>query len=235
MAAGSTADPTQRVPDLRREQMLRAAVEVICERGFSDTRIADVAKRAGASPALVIYYFATKDGLLTAAIRFSEDEFYTRTAALLETLGTARSRLEALVRLTCVREGDEEQPGAWGLWFDLWAQAFRHPEVARDRIEFDQRWRDTIARVVREGQRTGEFVEVDVLDFAITFAALLDGLSIQVALSDPEVDSHRAVSIAMRAAAGELGFDWSAPSARPARHAALTARRPARSTRGPRK
>lgn len=200
------------VPDQRREQMLRAAVEVICERGFSDTRVADVAKRTGASPALVIYYFGTKDGLLTAAFRYSEDRFYGQTAEILEELDTAAQRLETLVRLTCVREGDGEDPGAWGLWFDLWAQAFRHPEIARDRVESDQRWRDTIARVVRDGRRTGEFAEVDVIEFAITFAALLDGLSIQVALSDPEVDSDRAVAIAMRFAAERLGFEWTPPA-----------------------
>ncbi|MFG1921001.1 TetR/AcrR family transcriptional regulator [Cryptosporangium sp. NPDC048952] len=207
------------VPDQRREQMLRAAVEVICERGFSDTRIADVAKRTGASPALVIYYFGTKDGLLTAAFRFSEEQFSGRTAEILEGLDTAAARLETLVRLTCVREGAGEDPGAWGLWFDLRAQAFRHPEVARDRVESDQRWRDTIARVVREGQRTGEFAEVDVLDFAITFSALLDGLSIQVALSDPEVDSDRAIAIGMRFAADRLAFDWSPPTKRARRRA----------------
>ena len=37
--------------DQRREQMLQAALEVIVERGYADTRIADVAERAGASPA----------------------------------------------------------------------------------------------------------------------------------------------------------------------------------------
>ena len=57
--------------------MLHAAAELIGERGFSDTRIADVAKRAGASPALVIYYFGTKDSLLVDALRFSEEPFYT--------------------------------------------------------------------------------------------------------------------------------------------------------------
>ena len=62
--------------DQRREQMLRAALEVIAERGYPDTRIADVAERAGTSPALVIYYFKTKDQLLTEAIRFSEDTWY---------------------------------------------------------------------------------------------------------------------------------------------------------------
>ena len=60
----------------RREQMLRAALDVIVERGYADTRIADVAERTGTSPALVIYYFKTRDQLLTEAIRYSEDTWY---------------------------------------------------------------------------------------------------------------------------------------------------------------
>ena len=115
-------------------------------------------------------------------------------------------RLQTLVSLTCVRQRDEEVPGAWGLWFDLWAQAFRHPEVARDRIAMDQRWRDVIGGIVRDGQASGELGDLDIEDFAITWGALLDGLSIQVALEDPAVTSDRAVAIAMRMAAERLGF-----------------------------
>ena len=66
--------------EARRIQMLRAAAELICERGFSDTRIADVAKRAGVSSALVIYYFGTRDRLLVDALRYSEESFYTAAA-----------------------------------------------------------------------------------------------------------------------------------------------------------
>ena len=128
--------------------------------------------------------------------------------AELETLRTARERLELLVRTTCVPQGEGEVPGAWGLWFDLWAQAFRHPEIAKDRIELDQRWRDTIARVVRDGQASGELGGVDADAFAITFSALIDGLSIQVALRDPVVDPDRAFAIAMAFAARELDVAW---------------------------
>jgi AcrR family transcriptional regulator len=206
MTAETTPAPA--APDARREQMLRAAAGLIGERGFSETRIADVAARSGASPALVIYYFATKDRLLTEALRFSEDGFYTGVAAQLEDLPTARARLELLVRLTCIPQGDDEVPGAWGLWFDLWAQAYRHPEIAKDRIELDQRWRDTIADVVREGQESGELGDVDAESFAIAFSALLDGLSIQVALQDPVVDPDRAFRIAMEFASRELEVDW---------------------------
>ena len=55
--------------EARRVQMLRAAAELVCERGFSETRISDVAKRAGVSSALVIYYFGTRDRLLVDALR----------------------------------------------------------------------------------------------------------------------------------------------------------------------
>ena len=211
----STERASVTVPDARRDQMLRAAAELIGERGFSETRIADVARRSGASPALVIYYFGTKDQLLTEALRYSEDLFYSSVAARLAAMPSARARLELLVQLTCVSQGDGEIPGAWGLWFDLWAQAFRHPEVAKNRIELDQRWRDTVSAVVREGQASGEIdADADVDTFTLTFAALLDGLSIQVALEDPSVTPARAVELAMGYTARELGLEWSPPGRR---------------------
>lgn len=205
MTAVARETPTS---DERREQMLEAAVEVICARGFADTRIADVAARAGTSPALVIYYFGTKDGLLTAAFRHSEDRFYRTTDELLATQSSARDRLESLVRLTCVKQGRDEVPGVWGLWLDLWVQAFRHPELAKDRVEYDRRWTRTIAEIVREGQVSGEFGAADADQFAIGFAAMMDGLSIQVALEDDVVDSERALAVAMGFAAQALGFRW---------------------------
>ncbi|MGH3471793.1 MAG: TetR/AcrR family transcriptional regulator [Nocardioidaceae bacterium] len=201
---------TEPAPDQRRDQMLVAAAELIAERGFADTRIADVAHRVGASPALVIYYFGTKDRLLTEALRYSEQSFYATADKLLASTPSLVKRLETLVALTCIPQGQDEVPGAWGLWFDLWAQAFRHPEVKRDRVELDQRWRSTVERVVRDGVRAGEIEPTDGEEFAVTFTALLDGLSIQVALEDPAVNPERASRIAMTFAASALGFDWRA-------------------------
>ena len=60
----------------RRPAILKAAPEVIAERGVIGTRIADVAERAGTSAPGVLYWFATKDELLTEALAFSDDRFY---------------------------------------------------------------------------------------------------------------------------------------------------------------
>ena len=194
--------------EARRIQMLRAAAELICERGFSDTRIADVAKRAGVSSALVIYYFGTRDRLLVDALRYSEESFYITAQNMLAEVGSLRDRLSLLIRWTCVPEGegDDEIPGAWGLWFDLWAQAFRHDEVKAGRIEADARWRRMIVDALESADSAELKPTVDAKMFALEFAALLDGLSIQVALEDPEVDSELAYQIAMGFAERELNL-----------------------------
>jgi AcrR family transcriptional regulator len=195
--------------DQRREQMLRAALEVISERGYPDTRIADVAERIGISPALVIYYFKTKDQLLTEAIRYSEDTWYADSQRRMSSLPTAAARLEEIVAMSCLPEADPEPHSSWLLWLDFWAQAARNPEVASVRQKSDERWREMITSLVLTGQEAGEFAELDAADFSICLSALLDGLAIQIALEDRVVDPVGAFELSMHFVANQLGFKWS--------------------------
>jgi AcrR family transcriptional regulator len=194
--------------DQRREQMLHAALEVISARGYADTRIADVAERAGVSPALVIYYFKTKDHLLTEAIRHYEDNWYSVGQSRMAGLATAAERLEEYVAMSTLAEADPEPASSWQLWLDFWAQAARNQEVAGVRQKSDERWREVIGSLVREGQEAGEFRDVDATSFAIYLNTMLDGLTVQIALDDPVVDPLHAFELSMRFAADQLGFEW---------------------------
>jgi AcrR family transcriptional regulator len=207
--------------EARRIQMLRAATELICERGFSETRISDVAKRAGVSSALVIYYFGTRDRLLVDALRFSEEAFYEAAEAMLAEVSSVRERISLLIEWTCIPSRDGEVAGAWGLWFDLWVQAFRHEEVKAGRVERDARWRRMIVDAIESDDVHGK---VDPSMFALEFAALLDGLSIQVALDDPEVNSKVAYDIAMRFAERELNLPIAVRRTRAKAHSAARSR-----------
>lgn len=194
--------------DQRREQMLQAALEVISARGYADTRIADVAERAAVSPALVIYYFKTKDQLLTEAIRHYEDTWYAVGQARMAGLTSAAARLEEFVAMSCLSEAEPEPASEPQLWLDFWAQAARKAEVAGVRQKSDERWREVITALVLQGQEAGEFRPVDAAKFAIYLSSLLDGLTIQIALDDPVVDAPRAFELTMQFVADQLGFDW---------------------------
>jgi AcrR family transcriptional regulator len=175
--------------DQRREQMLRAALDVIADRGYADTRIADVAERSGISPALVIYYFKTKDQLLTEAIRYLDNIWYADGQRRMAALPTAVARIEEIVAMSCLPEADADPNSSWTLWLDFWALAAHNPEV-------------------RFGQEAGEFRDVDPDDFAVLLCSLLDGLAIQIGLDDPVVDPARAFELSMLFIAEQLGFTW---------------------------
>jgi AcrR family transcriptional regulator len=198
----------------RRQQLLRSALEVIVARGYADTRIADVAEHAGTSPALVIYYFKTRDQLLTEALRHSEDVWYAAGTQRLAAIATAVGRLTELIAMTCLPDTDPAARTEWLLWLDLWALSPRNQGVAAVRRKFDERWRQTIATTVLFGQESGEFdTAADAGSFAVTLSALLDGMAVQIALEDPDVPPSRAYDLAMRFAAGQLGFSLDSPVA----------------------
>lgn len=199
--------PRPKISRKRRQEILEAAVETIVERGVCKARIADVADRTGTSAALVLYYFESKDRLLTEALAHAEDRFYLAIFAELTTLESASEKLVRLIELSCGHEAMAPMlRDDFALWIELWSRALRDHAAAKKRTAGDRRWRATIADIVREGQSAGEFDAVDVEDFAMHLACLLDGIAVQHVLGDPEADYQRARRICVRMAAESLGF-----------------------------
>jgi AcrR family transcriptional regulator len=189
--------PRPSTAHVRRPAILTAAAEVISERGVQNTRISDVAERAGTSAPGVLYWFPSKDALLAEALTFSDDRFYDTLSDELEDCATATDRLSRLVELWPA-EGDGETV----LWMELWVRALRDPELAETRERLDRRWREAIADVVRDGQAAGEFGGDDADDLALLLGAVMDGYAIQLAMGDPAVSTdtvrRHCLQLAMR-------------------------------------
>ena len=193
----------------RRLQTLEAAIEVIGERGLCETRVADIASRAGLSPALLLYYFESKDNLLIEALTYSEDRFYLTTFHELSGIGDARVRLIRLIDLAVPPDNSRgELTGDWTLWMELWTRALRDENAAVKRAALDRRWRTTIADIVRAGQQSGDFSTAVAPDeFALRLAALMDGLAIQMLLDDPDIDAAAMRRICLETVSMQLDFE----------------------------
>ena len=203
--------PRRRLSSERRAQILEAAAHTIARRGLPDTRVADIASAAGTSPALVLYYFVSKDRLLGEALTYAEERFYGRVSEELAEIVSARERLIRVIELSCSSDGDtwaDDFRGETLLWLELWARSPRDPDVASNRAALDRRWRDTLVDIVKDGVARGEFGAVDPEDFAIRLAALMDGLSVKVVLEDPDVPVERMRAMCLRMAATELGYGF---------------------------
>lgn len=193
----------------RHQEILDAAARVITERGLAETRISDIAARAGVSPGLILYYFESKDRLLSEALTFANDQFYLRMSREVRRIPTARDRLRRLVDLSVPGLLPEYgRLDEWAMWIEVWVRALRDQEMARDREVLDQRWRAQIAEIVRGGQTSGEFTSTqDADEISLRLASLIDGLAIQVVLNDAQVTPEHMHRICMEVAARELGFE----------------------------
>ena len=191
--------PRPNIDHIRRPQILAAAAEVIAERGVAGTRIADVAKRSGVSPPAVLYWFDSKESLLAEALVINDNDFYGEMSRRLDDEPSAGRRMVVLIETWCETADD------FALWMELWTSALRDAELRGARERFDTRWRDVIATIVAEGVAAGEFAVVDPAQTALAIAALIDGLTVQTALGDPEVSANRLTETVLACAERLLG------------------------------
>jgi AcrR family transcriptional regulator len=194
--------PRPKVDHLRKPQIIAAAAEVLYERGLFDTRIGDIAERAGTSSPTILYYFESKDRLLEEAVDHADREFYARLSEGQDQIEHASDKLVHLVEETSLGPGGVND---YTLWMEIWVRARRDPSVRRSYFRLDRRQRELIAEIVRDGQAAGEFSpSVDPDDFALVLSGLLDGLGVQVTLGQPDVSPARMVARCLALASSEL-------------------------------
>jgi AcrR family transcriptional regulator len=190
-----------RAPEARRRRILEATVEVIRDRGFAGTRVVDIAAAAGTSPGLVLYHFGSLAGALAQALTFVEDAFYTELDADLEAVDGPVDRLRQMAHLAA---GSGPAVGDWTLWLELWVRALRDDDARAARESLDRRWRAALRKVVVEGVAAGVFRPADVAATTLRLCSLMDGLAIQLTLSEPGMTPARFRRLWLEAAALEL-------------------------------
>jgi AcrR family transcriptional regulator len=180
-----------------RERILHAACELIAERGIGGARIAQIAKSAGVSTALVHYHFRTREVLLTETLDYAFD---VASTVHLRPPGedgngddghdSAAKRLADVVEqsLPTTDPGRRE----WQLWAELWLGAARDPGLGPIAAQMYARYRTWIAAAIAEGVAAGEFAPVDPVKTADLAMALIDGLGLRVLLGDPSMPLDQA-------------------------------------------
>lgn len=194
---------SRRKVEVRREEILRATVDEVIERGFASTRVADVAARLGISTGLVFYHFDSKEALLSQAFGYAAERDLERLDALAQGRGSAARRLARILALY----GPDESGAAWPLWIDAWATSLRSPEMAEVSRRLDLRWKDTVAEIVRQGVAGGEMTCADPAAAAWRLTAMLDGLAVQATVHEGVVPRRQVTSWIRAATAAELGID----------------------------
>jgi AcrR family transcriptional regulator/transposase-like protein len=187
-----------------RERILEAARRAIVARGMGATRIIDIAREAGVSPAIVHYYFATKDAVLLEAARWVERETVAQRDQIVYGPGPALAKLSQF--LDAQRVSHELSWQEIVVYFGLWDRAIRSPRYRAQSTRARQVWKAYWSTILEQGVAEGVFHLAAPLDDVIErIAAFLDGISIQILLGHPWLDERRAAELTYEFVAEQVG------------------------------
>ncbi|MFJ9417127.1 TetR/AcrR family transcriptional regulator [Streptomyces sp. NPDC101227] len=194
-----------------RERILRAALELIARDGFDGVRIADIARRAGASTALVHYHFSTRAQLLTASLAQSLSTAEARLARHTgdEQRSAPPERFADLIDFGLPLTHDDVME--WRLWSELEMRAAGSPELARSLAALNDRIMQPLAATVAAGLDEGVFHDCVPDEVATVALALLTGLATRLVAGDPALTLAEARRLAGRQLALSVGFPGELP------------------------
>jgi len=180
----------------RREQLARAAREVLLERGAVGVRVKDVADRAGLAPSSVLYYYPSLDELLIEVSRGAIERFTERRAAAVRRLDGAVEQLRLAIHLG-VPSGPDDTDSR--ILYELDAFTGASPAFGILSASYFDRQAVLYESILDSGARSGDFeLAADALTIARGIVGLEDGLGLQVVIAHPAIDSAAAEAILVR-------------------------------------
>jgi len=169
------------VRDIRREQLIEAAIRAISQHGIGETTIADVVKQAGMANGAVNQYFASKDMLLLEALRAVTGEFReiwhqarvkagSEPAAILEAVTMAQ-----LHPKVCRHE-------RISVWVAYWSETRFRPKYMEVCTESDAEYGEALMNACRALARSGRYKNLDAEKAGQFLLAAGDGLWVNIML-----------------------------------------------------
>jgi AcrR family transcriptional regulator len=153
----------------------------IREQGFATVDLDAIAAELDVTPEAVRYWFSDETELLLSIMQIRQRWFLDEADARLAPLVTNTERLKALIDL-CVADHDVTY------WIELWKAGLRDDRAARARQTLSGGYRDLFARLIRSGQRSGEFAAVSPDQVALVLVGLVVGLAVEATVCEPAHD-----------------------------------------------
>jgi AcrR family transcriptional regulator len=177
-----TEEANQHIREEQRERILEAAQRLFARKGFTDTKMTDIAAAAKISYGLAYHYFANKEEIFTRLVEAALQSSLALLQHGRQQPGTPWDRLHWLV--TQILQGAQREPEA----FMVIIQAFTNDtvplearEIARQQGEMSQA---ILKQLVLEGQAAGQVVAGDPDQLVTAFSWCITGMALDMSFLD---------------------------------------------------
>ncbi len=179
----------------RREQLIKATIKCIANKGLSGTTMADVTGEAGLSLGIVNLHFQSKDKLLVETLRYVTDEYNQGQAHIMDSTESTADKIQALVDFDFSAKICQKNKLA--VWFAFWGESKSRPTYQAICSQSDIETETSITRLYEHAITEGGYDHVDVDLVSTGYTALVDGLWLDLLLTPARLNRDKAKLIAI--------------------------------------
>jgi len=162
--------------ELRRNQILDAAMPVFARLGFEHARMDDIVEASGLSKGALYWYFKSKEEIITGILRRLFTTDIEQLRGLLESEGTVSERLLLLTRFRVA--GLKRLADLLPILVEFYAMTVREGRVREFISEYFGSFRELLVDLIQQGIDRGEFRPASTVETAVTLSAIYEGLTI---------------------------------------------------------
>ena len=165
--------PKPDVSEERKDQIMNAAEDVFTQKGFSNARMDDIAKKTGLSKGTLYLYYKSKDDLIIAIL----DRIFQREFRVFENLDLASmSATDAIWNFTETSSKDIKMMlRLLPITYEFMGLAFRNKFVQKAFKTYFKRYMDILVPVIQKGIDSGEFRPGDAHEIALAMGSVMEG------------------------------------------------------------
>ena len=194
------------------DRIRAAACRALAKRGLARARIADIAREADVSSAVVHYHFRSKDDVLLGAMQWASEQLQKTLDRIVNDSSDPLTQLRLILNVSApLNEGLRDE---YMLWLDFWNLVRIDTRYLPECQAMSARWKNVVVDVLRRGSRQGVFhPTASEEDIAQMFVSLSESFAYRCVIGYDDMPVTRALELLAAFLADQL--DLSTAQLRP--------------------
>jgi AcrR family transcriptional regulator len=166
-----------KIGDIRKSQILEAALRTFSQVGTYNVTLDDIAEEAGMSKGGIAYYFSSKEGLVKEVFKVFFERIFQRSK---ETMDQYTDPMDKLLSFSWLYDSnDPDVNHGYQLLFDFMSMAVRDEECRKIYHEWVNNWIVLLKKALIEGIEQGKFRKIDADSTARCISSIYHGIAMR--------------------------------------------------------
>ena len=158
----------------RKEQILDAALVVIIQKGYENSRMDDIVASSNMSKGAIYWYYKSKKEVYLSLVNHWVHNYSAVLNHIVDTDRSASDQLSSLFQYFI--DQYEKDPAVFKALLEFWSMAGRDPEFNDKLQKVYSEFVNLISTIIQQGMDNGEFKNLDVDITAMSIMVNIEGI-----------------------------------------------------------